>query len=71
MKNKKDNIYVYIWEKYNTIYIGRTINPKSRHYQHKKNITETTYKFSKENNIEHPKMIIIESNIKNKLIILF
>lgn len=36
MKNKKDNIYVYIWEKYNTIYIGRTINPKSRHYQHKK-----------------------------------
>ena len=63
MDRRVDNIYVYLWEEFNTIYIGRTINPKSRHYRHKHVSTETTYKFSSEHHVEHPKMIIIENDL--------
>ena len=63
MANKRDNIYIYLWEEFNTIYVGRTINPKSRHYQHRHIVTESTYKFSSEHHVEHPKMIIIENDL--------
>lgn len=63
MKDKRDNIYIYFWENLNTIYIGRTINPKSRHYQHKHKEREKTYQFSAENSVEHPRMIIIENDL--------
>ena len=63
MSNKKDNIYVYLWEEFNTVYIGRTVNLKSRHYQHRHIPTERTYQFSSEHGVEHPKMIIIESDL--------
>lgn len=63
MKEKRDNIYIYLWEEFNTIYIGRTINPKSRHYQHKHRESEKTYQFSSEHHVEHPKMIIIENDL--------
>ena len=63
MEHKTDNIYIYLWEEFNTIYIGRTINPKSRHYQHRHIPTEKTYKFSIEHGVEHPKMVIIENNL--------
>ena len=63
MNEKRDNIYIYLWEELNTIYIGRTVNPKSRHYQHRHIPTEKTYKFSSEHGVEHPKMIIIENNL--------
>ena len=63
MEKKIDNIYVYLWEEFNTIYIGRTINPKGRHYAHKHRKTESTYKFSEEHGVEHPKMIIIENDL--------
>ena len=63
MENKKDNIYIYLWEEFSTIYIGRTINPKSRHYQHRHIPTERTYQFSSEHHVEHPKMIIIENDL--------
>lgn len=63
MMEKKDNIYIYLWEEFNTIYVGRTINPKSRHYQHKHCPTEKTYEFSSEHHVEHPKMIIIENDL--------
>lgn len=62
-KEKKDNIYIYLWEELNTIYIGRTINPKSRHYQHRHIPTEKTYQFSSKHHVEHPKMIIIENDL--------
>ena len=61
--NKRDNIYIYLWEEFNTVYVGRTVNPKSRHYQHRHVPTETTYKFSSEHHVEHPKMIIIENDL--------
>lgn len=35
MEEKFDNIYIYLWEEFDTIYVGRTKNPKSRHYAHK------------------------------------
>jgi hypothetical protein len=63
MEERLDNIYIYLWEDYNTVYVGRTINPKSRHYAHKYRKSERTYKFSYEHNVEHPKMIILESNL--------
>lgn len=63
MSNKKDNIYIYVWEEFNTIYIGRTVNPKSRHQAHRTRSTERTYKFSSEHGVEHPKMIIIENDL--------
>lgn len=63
MDKKVDNIYIYLWEEFNTVYIGRTINPKSRHYTHKHRETEKTYKFSSEHHVEHPKMIIIENDL--------
>lgn len=63
MKENRDNIYIYVWEEFNTIYIGRTVNPKGRHYQHKHRETEPTYKFSSEHHVEHPNMIIIENDL--------
>ena len=63
MRNIKDNIYVYLWEEFNTIYIGRTVNPKGRHYAHKHRESEKTYQFSDEHHVEHPKMIIIENDL--------
>lgn len=63
MEYKTDNIYIYLWEEFNTIYIGRTKNPKSRHYQHRHIQTESTYQFSSEHHVEHPKMVIIENDL--------
>lgn len=63
MNDKRDNIYVYTWEEFNTVYVGRTVNPKSRHYQHRHIPTEKTYQFSSEHGVEHPKMIIIENDL--------
>lgn len=63
MEKRIDNIYIYLWEEFNTVYIGRTINPKGRHYAHKHRKTESTYKFSEEHGVEHPKMVIIENDL--------
>ena len=52
-----------MWEELKTVYIGRTINPKSRHYTHRHRETEKTYQFSVEHQVEHPKMVIIESGL--------
>ena len=63
MKENRDNIYIYLWEELNTVYVGRTVNPKGRHYQHKHRESEKTYQFSSEHHVEHPKMIIIENDL--------
>ena len=63
MEKKIDNIYIYLWEEFNTIYVGRTVNPKGRHYAHKHRESERTYQFSSEHGVEHPKMIIIENDL--------
>ena len=63
MRENRDNIYIYLWEELNTVYIGRTVNPKGRHYAHKHRESEKTYQFSSEHHVEHPKMIIIENDL--------
>ncbi len=63
MNEKIDNIYIYIWEEFSTIYVGRTKNPKKRHYQHKTRECDKTYKFSSEHHVEHPPMIILENDL--------
>ena len=63
MKKNRDNIYIYLWEEFNTVYIGRTVNPKGRHYQHKHRKAERTYQFSNECGVKHPKMVIIENDL--------
>ena len=63
MEEKVDNIYIYLWEELNTVYIGRTKNLKVRNSQHKNRKTEKTYKFSAENNVEHPNMVILEKGL--------
>ena len=63
MSEKKDNIYIYLWEELSTVYVGRTVNPRSRHYQHRHIPTEVTYRFSSEHHVEHPRMVIIENDL--------
>ena len=63
MKENRDSIYIYLWEEFNTIYVGRTVNPKSRHYTHKHRESERTYQFSSKHHVEHPPMIIIENGL--------
>lgn len=60
-KNKKDNIYGYFFNELNSVYIGRTINPKQRDNSHRHK--STVYKFAVSNNIPVPQMIILESNL--------
>ena len=63
MKDKVDNIYIYLWEEFNTVYIGRTKNLKVRNSQHKHRESERTYKFSSEHHVEHPNMIVLETDL--------
>ena len=67
---KIDNVYAYEFEKYKIVYVGRTIDIKRRDKQHRKQqnnlnnkIKSPVYKFAKENNIEIPKIKILENNI--------
>ena len=66
MEEKVDNIYIYLWEEFNTVYVGRSKNLKSRHYHHKHRESEKTYKFSSEHHVEHPPMIILETDLTIK-----
>lgn len=62
-KDKIDSIYGYFFPN-NTVYIGRTLNPRNRdkdHRQPKKN--DSVFKYAKEQNIEIPQMTIIEEGI--------
>jgi hypothetical protein len=62
-RDKVDYVYKYFFKEQNAIYIGRTINPKLRDYQHNTYQNDSVYKFSKENNSKVPKMEIIESGL--------
>lgn len=68
---KIDNVYAYEFMEHKVVYIGRTINIERRDKQHR-NQSDSTYKnikkspvyiFAKENNIEVPKMKILDTNI--------
>lgn len=62
-KDPIDVVYKYHFINENAVYIGRTIYPEIRDKQHKTRENDTIYKFSIENNIEIPKMEIIESGL--------
>lgn len=60
-KDKLDNVYAYMFNEHNAIYIGRSIKPKERNYSH--NNRGSVYNFAVSNNIPVPQMIILESNL--------
>lgn len=60
---KCDNVYAYFFDDFNSVYVGRTINPTSRENSHKTDKNSTVNKFAVSHNIEIPKMVILESNI--------
>lgn len=60
-KNKRDNVYGYIFNELNSIYIGRTINPKQRDNSHRHK--SAVYNFAVSNNIPVPQMTILKSDL--------
>lgn len=66
VNGKEDLVYGYFFNDLNAVYIGRTIDSKLRDYQHRTKDNDSVYKFSKENNVEIPKMSIIENNLTLK-----
>lgn len=76
-KGKIDSIYVYIFEEYNSVYVGRTLMrlQKDRDWSHRHAIyidgknkkhyvkSDSVYNFSVEKKCEIPSMIILEENL--------
>lgn len=62
-----DNVYKYEFPN-NVVYIGRTINPRRRDWEHRinKNGKDTVYKYSKESGCIIPTMVILRQNITLK-----
>ena len=77
LKGKIDSIYVYIFEEYNAVYVGRTLMrlQKDRDWSHRHAIyidgkfkkhyvkSDAVYNFSSLNNCEIPEMKILEENL--------
>ena len=61
--DKRDNVYAYTFEDLNSVYVGRTVDPKSRDLEHRKSDKSAVFKFAFENNIEVPKMTILETGL--------
>jgi len=61
--DKIDCVYRYFFKETKSIYIGRSIQPKMRHWQHLFRENDTLYKYAKENSLEVPQMEIIEDNL--------
>ena len=57
-------IYRYYFRDLNTVYIGITIKPKRRNYEHHNG--GPVFNFSKENNIEIPEMEILKTGLKQE-----
>lgn len=65
---KIDCVYMYIFNEYKAVYIGRTLmrRIKERDYEHIFDQTDQVYKFCKKYNLQCPKMTIIETNLTLK-----
>lgn len=59
-----DSVYLYVWPKLKTIYVGRTVNPTDRNKQHRDNENDIVYKTIKK--LGAPKYYIIKTNIDVK-----
>lgn len=56
-----DNVYLYFFDNYNAVYIGRTINTKRRDREHIFNTdSDAVAKFAVEHNCPVPPMVILE-----------
>ena len=62
-KDPIDTVYKYHFEKEHAVYVGRTIYLETRDRQHRTRENDTVFKFAKENNIEIPKIEVIESGL--------
>ena len=59
-----DNVYMYFFEESNSIYVGRTIDVKSRDLEHRRKEGKSSVRlFSEENNVSIPPIKILESNL--------
>jgi len=61
--DKMDNVYAYIFEDLNSVYVGRTIDPKSRDVEHRGSDKSAVYRFASNNKVEVPKMTILETGL--------
>lgn len=61
--SKIDNVYAYYFNQFNSVYVGRTIDPSSRDFGHNNNEKSTVFRFASDNNIPVPKMTILESGL--------
>lgn len=59
--DKIDSVYIYLFEQNNAVYVGRSINPMERDFDHHRK--GTVYKYSVKYSIEIPPMQIIEQNL--------
>lgn len=66
INGKEDFIYAYFFNDINSVYIGRTIDINRRDYEHRTKENDSVFKFSKENNIDIPQIVIIENNLTLK-----
>ena len=62
-RDKKDNVYVYVFEESKTVYVGRTINPLERDYNHRSSKKSAVCRFAVENNQIIPKMEILKKGL--------
>lgn len=63
-ERKIDNVYVYFFEESNSIYVGRTIDVKSRDLEHRRKEGKSSVRlFSEENNVSIPPIKVLESNL--------
>lgn len=61
--SKIDNVYAYFFNEFNSVYVGRTVEPSSRDIGHNTSEKSTVFRFASENNTAIPKMMILESGL--------
>ena len=61
-----DNVYVYEFTHTKVAYVGRTINPNRRHYEHVHNNQSAVYKYALKNHVDIPEPKYIYTNIAIK-----
>ena len=68
IEEKIDNVYAYEFPELSSVYVGRTIDVARRDTEHNRdgNISDAVYLFAKNNNLEIPKMKLLEEGLSVK-----
>ena len=61
--SKLDNVYAYFFIEFNSVYIGRTIAPLDRDFNHRTNPKSSVLRFAIQNDTDVPEMTILESGL--------